>query len=198
MTAVRKRTLIQEDLFPASVDRGLRVPIVSLMIPVQGGQRRDVLFNERISKIRNQRVHHTSTSRSRISDFLLPFLIEPARVIIPIRIDPERRTNRARYRCRDGTITRDWSAWHNTNSGSTTTNLEVQFAVPVGMFKRYYRWTMRGTYQLGSLLPAFESSRTKSKNSSTEWPMLTGGNSREVLLTARIRRSCENVVNYDI
>lgn len=144
MTAVRKRTLIQEDLFPASVDRGLRVPIVSLMIPVQGGQRRDVLFNERISEIRNQRVRHTSTSRSRISDFLLPFLIEPARVMIPICIDPERETNRARYRCRDGTITRDWSAWHNTNSGSTTTNLEVQFAVPVGMFKRDYRWTMRG------------------------------------------------------
>lgn len=46
------------------------------------------------------------------------------------------------------------------------------------------------TDQLGNFVPPFVSFKTTSKKSSTEWPMLTGGSSRELLPAARMRRSC--------
>lgn len=51
--------------------------------------------------------------------------------------------------------------------------------------------TRTGSYQLGSFLPSLLSFSMRSKNSSTEWPMLTGGSSRWLLVTALMRRSCE-------
>lgn len=47
-------------------------------------------------------------------------------------------------------------------------------------------------HQLGSLAPWSVDSAMSAKNWSTVWPMLTVGSSRELLATARMRRSYED------
>ena len=46
--------------------------------------------------------------------------------------------------------------------------------------------------QFGKVFPSFEGTSRSSKNSSTEWPMLTGASSRLLFVTALIRRSYEH------